>query len=440
MADTPTEASADGRFPGQRLSGPQELLEGQVLHKRSCGNKLLFLELDTRQPKNSVQLPSTAQSWEAIFSFEVYGTEVREVRKQVSVGDTISCKGTWRACGKILDVFSYSMLRRWADIGGGETFAAPAARKVDEVGRSLANTKMPQSSNDCTMNEVPPRPPAPESTARRRALCKFWMSNGICRRTQCNCYHPEGDELKAARVRWRQEQFQRVASNAQPDDPHPEQEKKGHAARAAVFAEWLCEVFGDDLLRGGVVDIAGGRGELAFELSVKNIPCIVLDPRCPGGDRPVPWNDWHVSRQQRLWLKSQCGLRSYAECQAHVLGCPVRQCQVPVETAIENARTWMKKSSEAAPEWEDLCSCQVVVGLHPDQATGGVIELAKELGRPFAVVPCCTFADEFPERHLEHRPVRTYADLIEWLQVTAGPATRKDFLRFFGKNLVLFSR
>lgn len=100
----------------------------------------------------------------------------------------------------------------------------------------------------------------------------------------------------------------------------------------------------------------------------------------------------------------------------------------------------MKKSSEASPEWEDLCSFRVVVGLHPDQATGGVIELAKELGRPFAVVPCCTFADEFPERHLEQRPVRTYADLIEWLQVTAGPATRKDFLRFFGKNLVLFSR
>ena len=35
-----------------------------------------------------------------------------------------------------------------------------------------------------------------------------------------------------------------------------------------MFAEWLCDVFSDKLLRGGVVDIAGGRGELAFELSV----------------------------------------------------------------------------------------------------------------------------------------------------------------------------
>ena len=113
---------------------------------------------------------------------------------------------------------------------------------------------------------------------------------------------------------------------------------------------------------------------------------------------------------------------------------------MPVDKAIQVARAWGRSREEITPGWEDLRSCQVIVGLHPDQATGGVIELARELGRPFAVVPCCTFADEFPDRRLERGPVRTYADLVDWLQVAGGPATEKDFLRFFGKNLVLFSK
>ena len=298
MSDT-RDAAVNGRFPGQRLSGPKELLEGQVLHKRCCGNKLLFLELDRAQEASSS--PPGEKGLEAAFSCEVYGTGVRDVRKQVAVGDTVSCMGTWRTCGTILDVFSYSIVRRWAEISGGTTFQAHDARKSSGLINCRADaSRLVGGGIDGAKfvgNPSQAEPPSPEATTRRRTLCKFWMSNGTCRRTNCICYHPEGDELKEARVRWRQDQLERLASNAQPDDPHDEQEKKGHAARAAVFADWLCETFGEDMLRGGVMDIAGGRGELAFELSVKrNFPCLVLDPRCPGGDHPAPWNDWRVSR------------------------------------------------------------------------------------------------------------------------------------------------
>lgn len=186
----------------------------------------------------------------------------------------------------------------------------------------------------------------------------------------------------------------------------------------------------------GVLDIAGGRGELAFELCVKRqIPCCVLDPRCPGGGSPAAeWHDWHVSRQQRLWFKAAKGIRSYVECQEFVAKCPLKQCQVPVETAIHA----LKNGDEA---WEDVLKCQVVVGLHPDQATGGIVELAMALKRPFAVVPCCTFADDFPERRLSgDRPVRTYDDLVEWLLTFQGTTAEKGFLMFFGKNLVVYSK
>ena len=159
-------------------------------------------------------------------------------------------------------------------------------------------------------------------------------------------------------------------------------------------------------LQNGVLDIAGGRGELAFELCVKRqIPCVVLDPRCPGGESTgAAWKDWRVSRQQRLWFKSQ-GIRDQDE------------------------------------EWRDVLKCEVVVGLHPDQATGGILELARALGRPFAVVPCCTFADEFPERRLTgDRPVRTYDDLVEWMLAFEGTSPEKGFLMFFGKNLVVYTK
>lgn len=193
------------------------------------------------------------------------------------------------------------------------------------------------------------------------------------------------------------------------------------------------------------MDVAGGRGELAFELSVKRqIPCTVLDPRCPGGMSPAPWTSWHVSRQQRLWFKTCLGIRSYVECQEYVAKCPLKQCQIGVEEAIEIAAARNQRNTcdtvntVIRADWEDVLNCKVVVGLHPDQATGGILDLAKVLSCPFAVVPCCTFADDFPERRLGDRPVRTYDDLVEWLLAT--DTAEKGFLMFFGKNLVVFTK
>ena len=424
MTESPPERL--GTYPGQRLNDEKRELEGQVLHKRSCGNKLLFLQL-----QDSSLCP------EAIFSFDVYGTEVRDVRKQISVGDTVKCVGTWRECGQIMDVFSYSIQQRWADISGGASFQAPEAKRSKPEMKKLADQ----------VDAPPPPPEQPEGLpSRRRALCKFWMSNGTCMRSQCDGFHPQGDELKEARLRWKEEQTERLLLNNQPDDPHLN--KKSHAHRASVFATWLCETYGlQRLQEEGVLDIAGGRGELAFELSVKRkIPCTVLDPRCPGGGEPQStWHDWHVSRPQRTWFKTEHGIRSYADCQDYVAEkCPLKQCQAPVETAIKAANALKDPNSVSPSEiedlqgWEDVLKhCAVVVGLHPDQATGGVLELAKLLNRPFAVLPCCTFADIFPERRVDGRPVRSYDDLIEWLMLET--AAQKDYLMFFGKNLVVFT-
>ena len=39
----------------------------------------------------------------------------------------------------------------------------------------------------------------------------------------------------------------------------------------------------------------------------------------------------------------------------------------------------------------ELFAGKVLLGMHPDQATGALVEAALRYGRPFAVLPCCVF-------------------------------------------------
>jgi hypothetical protein len=47
------------------------------------------------------------------------------------------------------------------------------------------------------------------------------------------------------------------------------------------------------------------------------------------------------------------------------------------------------------------------VGLHPDEPSGDIAQVALAHRVPFAIVPCCVFAPRFPERTLSPAaPVR----------------------------------
>jgi hypothetical protein len=45
-----------------------------------------------------------------------------------------------------------------------------------------------------------------------------------------------------------------------------------------------------------------------------------------------------------------------------------------------------------------LVRSSVVVGLHPDGATDAIVEFALQTGKPFAIIPCCIFSKQFPNR------------------------------------------
>ena len=82
--------------------------------------------------------------------------------------------------------------------------------------------------------------------------------------------------------------------------------------------------------------------------------------------------------------------------------------------------------------------CDVLVGMHPDQATEPIVDAAIELGKPFAVVPCCVFPELFPERRTKDGDsVRTYVQFIDYL-VAKHPDIRLAYLPFKGRNRVVY--
>ncbi|KAF4656467.1 hypothetical protein FOL47_008903 [Perkinsus chesapeaki] len=88
--------------------------------------------------------------------------------------------------------------------------------------------------------------------------------------------------------------------------------------------------------------------------------------------------------------------------------------------------------------------CSVVVGMHPDQATGYLQAAAMEYGKPYAIVPCCVFSDEFTDRFItkdgsDGVPVRTHEELVQWLLQRDAPQAQAGWLKFHGKNRVVWS-
>ena len=87
-------------------------------------------------------------------------------------------------------------------------------------------------------------------------------------------------------------------------------------------------------------------------------------------------------------------------------------------------------------------AASALIGMHPDQATEPIVDLALRHGKPFAVVPCCVFAREAKAAGRVRRTpageeVTTYEELVEYL-AAKSPDIQRAFLGFRGRNVVLY--
>jgi len=180
--------------------------------------------------------------------------------------------------------------------------------------------------------------------------------------------------------------------------------------RARIFCDFLVDTFGTAVLsRGrGVIDVAGGRGEVSFELFTRRgIPSTCVDPR------PTK-----LSREQLKYLKKN------------------RAAVPPPHLTCLFGATMLSD-----PEQEELLrGASVVVAMHPDEATELAVDFAIARGLPWAVVPCCVFARDNPQRlTLEGQHVTTYEQYLAFLQ-RKQPGVATAVMGFAGRNVVLYSR
>ena len=143
--------------------------------------------------------------------------------------------------------------------------------------------------------EKPPK--NPDTREKKDVLCKVWARGDTCTTKNCPYRHAFRDafeETWGRRLRSRRDHdlkqdaadpfaaYDKHANrNAWRFVPGDDNRKRRHAARHVEFGAWIVDRFGRSLLEAGpVLDVAGGRGQLAWELQcVHGLRAVSLDPR-----------------------------------------------------------------------------------------------------------------------------------------------------------------
>jgi len=188
----------------------------------------------------------------------------------------------------------------------------------------------------------------------------------------------------------------------------------------------------------GVVDAAGGAGHVSMALGTMGVRSTVVDPRSaalPGRDRKV-WN--RILRRQAS-QKAEVGELVCLPVQYNKIRAWFGSCPIGVDERFRNP-----DCPDGLPvcdiNSEVLRSCTAIVALHPDEATGSVVDVAVNKRVPMVVVPCCVFSRLFPDRLKpgSSQPVSSYEDLLQYLAFK-DPSIQRAELPFIGANTVLYS-
>ncbi|POM59510.1 hypothetical protein PHPALM_31751 [Phytophthora palmivora] len=391
------------------------IVEGQLMHQRRISRKCSFFDLAS-VPLGSDDQRERLEVILKIIDGELSPDDIDIIRYRVKVGDIVQVRGFVERLKDAASILVHArdiiVVRAWKDENPGVPFlplptvVTTKRQSVDEGDNEPVKIDMKQTTAGVA-----------------RMHCKFWINSKTCQHgDKCEFFHVSDAERKTERAKWLKERLhlKRVRAHIDEDplDPHG---KIGKQQRAQVFVEWLVETFGAKFLASGkgVIDVAGGRGSVSFELwNKRRLPCTLIEPR------PMK-----LSKQQHKYLKKQkkeCGRADPT----------LTESLVPQVTALFNMGSFL----ENAENVQLVQQASLLLGMHPDEATDSIFDVAIKFNKPFAVVPCCVFGQKFPDRRLaDGNKVLSYENLVEYL-TAKHPGIEKAFLPFDGKNLVLFWR
>lgn len=313
-------------------------------------------------------------------------THVPTTLKLFSIGDVVRFRGAWEtATGKRSTRFHRSF----------------------RCGKSITVVRAWSSANAGAFTPVFTPLSVSETSFSSKKLCKFYASSLSCPKgDRCGFKHSDDPLERRAWVQNRRaKKRERQALKGDPLNPH---EKFSKGARGDVFAQFVVDTFGGADVLGagaGVLDVAGGRGDVYFELVHKrNIATTIIDPR----------RDMRLSKKQRRWLKRR----------------KLASGSIDRGGKGNHLKAYFNDDF-AKTHGELLAHCSVILGMHPDEATEWIVDLAIKHSKPFAIVPCCVFP-----KNGEYMSFDRWVDYL----VSKSPDIQRHYLNFQGKNLVLFSK
>lgn len=226
-------------------------------------------------------------------------------------------------------------------------------------------------------------------------------------------------------------------------------------AKLVAFLLW--EFGGYDNLRDvkkPVLDIAGGAGGLAFELSVRHrIPVTVVDTKqVKYTNSQLKHLEFRQQSYNELNKIPEDKTTPLVESLKHRFQCNhtklLQQLQTLLDTntVLEYDPKGDSNSHHSADDQHQkkLCEllhkrkCSVLVGLHPDQALDPIIDVGFALQLSWVVAPCCVFPNLFQQRRLPNgQAVRNYEQLCEWI-LNKHPDVKEIQLPFRGRNRIFY--
>ena len=167
----------------------------------------------------------------------------------------------------------------------------------------------------------------------KRKICKYFVNTGKCpKENSCNFVHinnPESKQEYLLTKAYFRSRLETAETNSElnpwrrnHESSTPDEVLESRHARARIFAKWVATNFfkkTDQMqlqTKTVIYDVAGGKGEVAFELCVRqrkrighNFHCIIVDPRKPNKYESGALPKWQKTMiKVKFWRNFRCSL------------------------------------------------------------------------------------------------------------------------------------